>query len=148
MSYIHLPPRSTKWPTLERNYIQAYPQCFVCGNAQCRRNVHHLLPFSYMCAIGRLDLELDPRNLVTLCSERPGNHHVDIGHLGWNSSFNPWFLDTANRCKGLMSKDIRRLSWYRELRAMRPKPAHRLNSADLNALRIITEKTFPRFHPA
>jgi hypothetical protein len=47
--------------------------------------VHHIFPFHLCIALGRPDLELDPRNLVTLCQSESGrrteDHHLLLGHL-------------------------------------------------------------------
>ena len=47
--------------------------------------MHHIFPFHYCIALGRPDLELDERNLITLCGKnRDGvgeNHRLWIGHL-------------------------------------------------------------------
>jgi hypothetical protein len=34
--------------------------------------VHHIFPFHYCIALGRPDLELDDRNLITLCEDEQG----------------------------------------------------------------------------
>jgi hypothetical protein len=55
--------------------------------------VHHIFPVHYCRALGRPDLELDERNLVTLCESEPGrpgfNHHLLVGHLGDFEAANP-----------------------------------------------------------
>ena len=47
--------------------------------------MHHIFPFHYCIALGRPDLELDDRNLITLCEDEAGkpgqNHHLLVGHL-------------------------------------------------------------------
>lgn len=75
--------RSSKWPATRAAHLRANPACAVCG---CRTDleVHHILPFHVAP-----DLELNPRNLLTLGERCPtGNHHLLFGHLGdwscWN----------------------------------------------------------------
>ncbi len=87
----HTAPRSGKWPAVERAYKAEHPKCEVegCGAAE-NLNVHHCLPFHKYPK-----LELDPRNLVTLCSDgSKNNHHLHWGHLGtwtsWNVNIRGW----------------------------------------------------------
>lgn len=42
--------------------------------------------------VGRPDLELDPRNLLTLCIRPDCEHHVLLGHLDDYESYNPKVL--------------------------------------------------------
>ena len=63
-------PRSPKWPALQRKHLKLYPQCEACGTTLAL-NVHHVKPFHLYP-----DLELDPKNLITLCRD----HHFSIGH--------------------------------------------------------------------
>ena len=63
--------------------------------------MHHIFPFHYCVALGRPDLELDERNLVTLCeTEACGtgqNHHLLIGHLDDFEAANPQSRPDATR---------------------------------------------------
>lgn len=67
--------RSSKWPTLEKHFLEAHPTCAACGSKK-RLNVHHCKPF-------HLDptLELDPNNLITLCMSTK-ECHLHLGHGG------------------------------------------------------------------
>jgi hypothetical protein len=80
--------RSPYWSEVAREHLARQPRCVCCrpdypghGIPQ----VHHIFPFHYCIALGRPDLELDERNLITLCGpsrDRVGeNHHLWIGHL-------------------------------------------------------------------
>lgn len=78
--------RSACWPSVEKAHLRSHPFCEACGKkGRAPLQVHHIFPFHYCVAVGRSDLELDDRNLITLCEEekdRPGqNHHLLIGHL-------------------------------------------------------------------
>lgn len=53
--------RSSKWPTVEKHFLEANPTCAACGGKD-RLNVHHCMPFHIDKA-----LELDANNLITLC---------------------------------------------------------------------------------
>ena len=63
-------PRSPKWPSLQRKHLKLYPKCEACETT-LGLNVHHVKPFHLYP-----DLELDPKNLITLCRD----HHFSIGH--------------------------------------------------------------------
>ena len=63
--------RSSRWPAVRAKYIaDGHDKCEACGTTR-DLNVHHIQPFSV-----RPDLELDPRNLITLCRV----HHLKIAH--------------------------------------------------------------------
>jgi len=76
--------RSPHWPSVEKQHLKLQPACVVCGEAEAV-NVHHIFPFHYCVSLGRPDLELDQRNLITLCETRKTketqDHHLLIGHL-------------------------------------------------------------------
>lgn len=77
-------PRSRQWPAVERAHLRAQPACAACG-ARLHLQVHHIKPFHLFP-----QLELDPKNLITLCEPPgPGGHHLAIGHLGAWKKFNP-----------------------------------------------------------
>jgi 5-methylcytosine-specific restriction endonuclease McrA len=65
-------PRSGKWSTVRRKFIEEHPCCEACGGVQ-NLNVHHIFSFS-----DHPELELDPDNLITLCR----THHFLLGHSG------------------------------------------------------------------
>jgi 5-methylcytosine-specific restriction endonuclease McrA len=53
----------------------------ACGYKGKKLQVHHVKPFHL-----HPHLELDPRNLITLCEARGRDHHLLLGHLGeWQS---------------------------------------------------------------
>ncbi|MGA7781162.1 MAG: HNH endonuclease signature motif containing protein [Paraburkholderia sp.] len=76
--------RSGKWPTVRKQHLALHPTCEVCGGTQ-KLEVHHRRPFHL-----HPNLELDPKNLVTLCeANKDGvNCHLLFGHLGNFRSFN------------------------------------------------------------
>lgn len=77
--------RSTEWPRVRAEHLKKYPVCEACGQND-KLQVHHVLPF-------HLDpkLELDPKNLITLCTDGPChiNCHFIWGHLGNTKCNNP-----------------------------------------------------------
>ena len=94
--------RSDEWPKVERAHLAHEPRCVACagGSALAAVQVHHVFPFHYCIALGRPDLELDDRNLITLCEDEesaPGaNHHLLVGHL---ASFRSGNLDVVQDAK-------------------------------------------------
>ena len=79
--------RSSHWTTVEKAHKIMEPFCKACGQANRHSiQVHHKFPFHYAVALGRPDLELDHRNLISLCETTENNpspnHHLRIGHLG------------------------------------------------------------------
>lgn len=77
--------RSGKWPGVRAEHLKKFPECEVCGGTS-NLSAHHIKPFHT-----HPELELDPRNLMTLCeSKRFGlNCHLLIGHLGNFRRVNP-----------------------------------------------------------
>ncbi len=80
---------SPKWPEVEEAHLRIQGQCLACGksatNSQVKLQVHHIFPFHYCIALGRPDLELGQRNLITLREDEAGhpadNHHYEAGVL-------------------------------------------------------------------
>jgi hypothetical protein len=90
------PARSPEWDRVKNEHLQKEPKCVCCGvdwKPGTPVQVHHIFPFHYCNALGRPDLELDERNLVTLCeTESDGkgqNHHLLVGHLDDFEAANP-----------------------------------------------------------
>jgi len=104
--------RSPEWPAVERAFRKLHPQCACCVVPSTRHvQIHHRFPFHYCVALGRPDLELDVRNLITLCewpSHPSPSHHLLIGHLeDWLSS-NLAVADDAATFRGMSAAQIRR----------------------------------------
>ncbi len=76
--------RSPQWRKVRDEHLVKFPECEVCGvkNTKILRRltVHHILPFHLFP-----DLELNPGNLMTLCSIGKygvSSCHLLFGHLG------------------------------------------------------------------
>lgn len=84
----HEEERSPDWERFRNNFIAKNPACVCCGKTQDQVGLqaHHVFPFHYAKKLGRPELELDERNLITLCETEAGkpseDHHLLIGHLG------------------------------------------------------------------
>jgi hypothetical protein len=108
-------PRSPEWPKVAREHLAKQPHCVCCKpgtNLGAGLQVHHIFPFHYCRLLGRPDLELDLRNLITLCEdepERPGeNHHLLVGHLDDFQSSNLGVVrDASNTFFGMVAAAIR-----------------------------------------
>lgn len=83
--------RSPEWPRVREMHLQKEPKCVVCGGTS-KLNVHHIRPFHI-----HPDLELDPNNLVTLCTgNKTINCHVRFGHLdNFKDKWNPNIREDA-----------------------------------------------------
>jgi 5-methylcytosine-specific restriction enzyme A len=78
--------RSNDWPRARDSYLAIHPACEACGATQ-RVEVHHVAPVHV-----RPDMELDPRNLITLDREC----HFRLGHWhNWRSDGNPYVREDA-----------------------------------------------------
>ena len=89
--YLLEPPRSNKWPKVEKAHLLKEPTCMSCGGNK-RLNVHHKMPFHL-----NPEIELDPDNLLTLCM---GNLcHIWIGHGDNFKKYNPDVESDAARVR-------------------------------------------------
>jgi len=83
--------RSSQWQKIRKIHLTKNPNCAVCNNTK-NLEVHHIKPFnSYP------ELELDPKNLITLCENKSNgvNCHLLFGHLGNYKTINAKVLKDA-----------------------------------------------------
>ena len=71
--------RASQWSKVRKAYLKAYPTCAVCDSKK-KLQVHHIIPFAE-----DKSLELEPSNLITLCSRC----HLLFGHFGSYKKYNP-----------------------------------------------------------
>jgi 5-methylcytosine-specific restriction enzyme A len=141
--------RSPRWESTRRAFLAKWPQCAVCGpdagHAPGGLNVHHVVPVEFVRRAGRGDLELDERNLITLC-EAGENHHFVVGHLGDWRSYNPEVRGDAARgeCRGKRSREIEGMKWWVERRGARPRHCGAMSAGEVAGLRGALEEGFPR----
>jgi 5-methylcytosine-specific restriction protein A len=73
--------RSPQWQAVRKEHLKKESRCRACGKNK-NLEVHHIVPVHI-----DPNRELDPSNLITLCSEQC---HLMFGHLmdfkSWNSS--------------------------------------------------------------
>ena len=87
------PPRSGEWPKVEHEHLESNPKCAACGSNQFL-NVHHIIAFKHNPA-----LELDPKNLITLCrGDGDKNCHLLLGHGGNFKFFVSHVAELAAEC--------------------------------------------------
>jgi hypothetical protein len=98
--------RSPHWPTVEHEYREAHPVCAGCAATGQIVNVHHMWPFHDCVRADRADLELDERNLITLCREAL-EHHLLLGHLDAWPSYNEHVAEDCARMRGWPAERIR-----------------------------------------
>jgi len=148
--------RSPHWPAVERAFRESHPTCLACAveandekKPERSVQVHHCHPFHYVVALGRPDLELDPRNLVALCEDEKGrpaeDHHLLIGHLG---NFKEGNLNVAADASGVyhgLSKAVIRndATWKDETRSGRLKPLDEMTAEEKRAYRSVLDRSIP-----
>jgi 5-methylcytosine-specific restriction protein A len=79
------PKRSPQWAAARKEHLKNFPKCAICEGTQ-QLNVHHIKPFHL-----HPELELDPKNLITLCECASYGIicHLLVGHLGDYKNINP-----------------------------------------------------------
>lgn len=80
--------RSPRWREVRDTHLKSRPFCAACGRAE-HLQVHHIVPFHENPL-----LELDARNLITLCMSKY-ECHLKLGHGGGFHYFNPKVVDHA-----------------------------------------------------
>jgi len=145
-------PRSPEWPHVEKAHLEKQPHCACClpgTNVHAGVQVHHKFPFHYCIALGRPDLELDDRNLITLCEDeedKPGqNHHLLIGHLDSFASSN---LDVEHDAMhvfhGMAAEQIKADPEWQKRVVARLKPLDEMSAGERTEFRKRMDETFPR----
>lgn len=84
--------RSSKWGKVRADHLKKFPSCASCGSVK-DLEVHHIEPVSV-----NPDRELDPTNLITLCSKYC---HFYIGHL---MDYNSWNIDVIEDAQVYLNK--------------------------------------------
>lgn len=90
--------RSYSWPKIRKQHLFKFPNCAACGRSK-NLDVHHIIPVSVDPT-----KELDPNNLITLCSDPC---HFVFGHL---MDYKSWNTDVIQDCR-----------WYHKKLLNKPK---------------------------
>lgn len=113
--------RSPHWPAVERAFRKDHPVC-ACGGGKSKLQVHHaLIPFHYAILMGRPDLELDERNLLTISADPDLEYHILIGHLDNYKTWNPDVLVDVRRYHGWAKDKIKADPVWLHKKSVRPK---------------------------
>lgn len=139
--------RSSRWPAAEREHKKSWPNCIVCGTTKGIQ-VHHIFPFHFCVALGRPDLELDQRNLASVCETnatvREQNHHLLIAHLDNFKSANVGLLRDAKVFHGMTARQIENSPLWVARKAGRLKLLTEMTASEKRDLRALMDKTFPK----
>ena len=144
--------RSPHWPEVVRQHLTRQPHCVCCkpnGRKPGPLQVHHIFPFHYCIALGRADLELDERNLITLCGKSHDgigeNHHLWIGHLdNFQSSNLSVVRDARKTFFGSQADEIRNDMRWQRRRRRRLEPLETMDEGERAALVALMERRMPR----
>lgn len=140
--------RSGHWPTIEKAFRKLHPQCTCCVVSSTKHvQIHHHFPFHYCVALGRPDLELDMRNLITLCewpSHPSPDHHLLIGHLDDFKSSNLAVASDAHVFRGMSAAAIKKdPRWIKKVKG-RLKPLDAMAAKDKADFKRLMNATFPK----
>jgi hypothetical protein len=109
--------------------------------------VHHIFPVHFLRALGRNDLELDSRNVVTLCTDLralPGqDHHLLLGHLDDFEAANPATRADAERYRGQTAVQIRASAAWRSSVLRRLPALEQMSFAQKHTLRALMDTVMP-----
>jgi hypothetical protein len=134
--------RSPAWGGVEKAFRAAHAHCQACDENQ-QLNVHHMYPFHYVVLCGRPDLELDPRNLMTLCTRKDREHHVLLGHLDDYESYNPDVEQFVQTFAAQSNQQIRVNSGFQRAAAQKPKHLDQMTAAEKAAFKAMLDAKFP-----
>jgi len=146
--------RSSKWHSIRKAHLKLEPDCVACGKSKWYRKLinligglecHHIIPFHICVLICRPDLELDHRNLITLCSLYKYEHHILIGHLGDYGSFNTNVRhDAEDRFHKMTKKQILVNQFWKVSSTSKPVDWSKMSQQEKDALIIFVNEHFPK----
>lgn len=139
--------RSPYWHHVQETYLHDNPKCAICGATEGIQ-VHHKNPFHYCISLGRPDLELDPRNLISLCESESGkpenNHHLLIGHLNDFKSSNLDIDTDVIKYHGMTLQEIKESTeWQQEELSKRLKPLNEMSDSEKQEYRKQLDTLLP-----
>jgi hypothetical protein len=143
--------RSPKWAAVARKFSRGKANCSCCGKEYGAKTagmqVHHKFPFHDCVLAGRLDLELDDRNLIVLCQNEKGvgteQCHLYVGHLGDFDSYNPHIESDVKRWKGKTMVSIMADPRWKKKIKNRPKSYSKMTLRQQAAFRAKLDKVMP-----
>lgn len=150
--------RSPHWGTERAKFLKTSPYCAACKAPTGWKKllhsgktllglkpvqVHHQIPFHLCVNLGRPDLELDHRNLISLC-EAGEAHHLVLGHLNDFKSYNPHIAEHAKHFCGKTKAEIVADERWQKISKERPKPLDHMTEEDKKALLSLMNSKFPK----
>lgn len=135
--------RNIKWEEVRDDYLRNNPKCVMC-DITTNLEVHHIYPFHICNELGRPDLELDPRNLITLCEgESTNEHHLLMGHLDSWESFNPLLKADTIVFKNTTVDIIKNDRLWQLKVSKRPNTFFEMTPTEKESIREELERKFP-----
>ena len=134
--------RSSKSPEVEKAFRAKNPKCVACGEIE-QLNVHHMFPFHYVVLCGRPDLELDPHNLLTLCTREDLEHHLLLGPLDDYESYNPEVEEFVQTYKDQSATQIRNNVAWQTARDRKPKHVDQMSQQEKDEFKKMLDGKFP-----
>ena len=134
--------RSPEWPRVEKDFLSKNHVCAACGSRQ-KLNAHHMFPFHFVVLSGRPDLELDERNLITLCTNQNFEHHLLVGHLDDYESYNPKVKKFVKTYHGKDAGTIRADRAWQKAHVDRKPHYDKMTPQEKISFRRLLDKTFP-----
>jgi hypothetical protein len=136
--------RSGHWPSVRRHFIAQHSVCQACGRGKpLKLNVHHQIPFHYVTALNRPELEVEVSNLITLCVDHDDQHHLLIGHLDSFKSYNADVLTDVKKYWNMNRSQIMNDREYRVKQKNRPPPVDKMTPKQKDNLKKYLDKRFP-----
>lgn len=135
--------RNPHWPSVRANHLILESKCAVCAGT-IDLQVHHVVPFHYCILIAnRPDLELDHRNLITLCQDPKTDHHLIVGHLQDFHTYNPNVRADAKKSKKGFLANILDSIFSILKREPKPKLVSKMTDADKKKFIDRVNKLYP-----
>lgn len=138
--------RSPHWPHVRAEQLKRQPACQASGLTAtlhgAQLEAHHIWPFHFCVLVGRPDLELDLRNLITL-ARAPVDPHLMLGHLDDFRSSNLDVITDCVRWQGKSDAELRADPLWQGKHAGRMKPWAEWSDAEKTDFRAHLDVVFP-----
>jgi hypothetical protein len=138
--------RSPHWPMAEHHFLREHPICDASGVSKGLQ-VHHVAPFHFCILVGRVDLEIDPRNFVVLSESEKGlaetNYHLLIGHANDFQSSNLHVREDAKVFYGQSEDAIKSSALWKQRVADRCKPWAAWTTMEKQDFRLTLDALYP-----
>lgn len=144
--------RSPHWPQVEHTFRDLNSRCTCCGFQHPKSKgiqVHHKYPFHDCILAGRPDLEVDFRNLISLCENEKGvvtnDCHLLVGHLRDFKSYNPTVAtDATTTYHGWLKAMILADGDYQKKCDVKPKSYPDMTTEEKLEFRKMLDQEYPQ----